>query len=245
MKLCCRDFIWFYISFPRRQPCVGLVDQKLCQASSFLNRQLQTACLWSWACTYAYKSTWVQLNHIMPKYRCWSCSWSIKRLPMSNLARQQHSQQEHITWSHGCWILFVQPSSNDDSLASFACLNEFCISKTLQALWTNSGTICWLPRCKVSWNFSCLIQLQVVTTKAQKHEASNLKNTCRLKASEAIHTNKSNYVAQCSQKSPSYDDVEVVQGCLSCLSAWCRENVQDSQSSMEKMHDSHHMFRWT
>ena len=130
----------------------------------------------------------------MPKYCCWSCSWSIKRLPMSNLARQQHSQQEHITWSHGCWILFVQPSSNDDSLASFACLNEFCISKTLQALWTNSGTICWLPRCKVSWNFSCLIQLQVVTTKAQKHEASNLKNTCRLKASEAIHTNKSNYI---------------------------------------------------
>lgn len=194
MKLCCHDFIWFYISFRRRQPCVGLVDQKLCQASSFLNRQLQTACLWSWACTYAYKSTWVQLNHIMPKYCCWSCSWSIKRLPMSNLARQQHSQQEHITWSHGCWILFVQPSSNDDSLASFACLNEFCISKTLQALWTNSGTICWLPRCKVSWNFSCLIQLQVVTTKAQKHEASNLKNTCRLKASEAIHTNKSNYI---------------------------------------------------
>ena len=35
MKLCCHDFICFYISFRRRQPCVGLVDQKVCQASFF------------------------------------------------------------------------------------------------------------------------------------------------------------------------------------------------------------------
>ena len=62
MKLCCHDFICFYISFRRRQPCVGLVDQKVCQASFFVYLQLQTACLWSWACTYAHKSAWVQLK---------------------------------------------------------------------------------------------------------------------------------------------------------------------------------------
>ena len=41
-------------------------------------------------------------KHIKPKFNCWSRSWSARTWPVSNLARQQHCQWEHIPWTYGC-----------------------------------------------------------------------------------------------------------------------------------------------